>query len=129
MATMVLMFGLVAISNMMIFATSSNSVANRASAATMLAGQELETLRSTPYSALADSPADALDVQAPGFFRVTTFQGVGTFETRWLVRALANPNQRFLHVRTEPRGFRGRWARAEFTTVRVCSTGPTTGCL
>ena len=130
-ATLILMFGLASIFNLMIVATTSNTVANQASAATLLAAQQLEVLRSTPYSALAPSPADSLDVcysAAPVFCQTTIVEGVGTFETRWFMQQLGNPNLGFIQVRTEPRGFRGRTARAEFTTIRSCTGGTAAGC-
>ncbi len=127
-ATLILMFGLASIFNLMIVATTSNSVANRSSAATMVAAQQLEVLRSTPYSVLVNSPVDTLETQTPGYFQTTTVEGVGTFETRWLIQTLTTPNLRFLQVRTEPGGFRGRSARAEFTTIRACTGGTTAGC-
>jgi len=133
-ATLILMFGLASIFNLMIVATTSNSVANRASAATMVASQELEVLRSTPFSTITLSAAsgapngDTLENQTAGFFNITEVEGVGRFETRWFVQTLTTPNQLFLQVRTEPGGFRGRSARAEFTTIRACTGGPTAGC-
>jgi len=130
-ATLILMFGLASIFNLMIVATTSNNVANRASAATVLASQQLEVLRSTPFSTLVASPADSLDVcysAPPVYCQTTTIEGVGQFETRWLVRTLATADQLFLQVRTEPGGFRGRTARAEFTSVRACTGGTTSGC-
>lgn len=129
-ATLILMFGLASIFNLMITATTSNSVANRASAATMIASQELEVLRSTPYSQLVNSPADSLDVcYPPNFCRVTDVEGVGRFESRWLIQTLNNPNLRFLQVRTQPGGFRGISARADLTTIRACTLGTAAGCL
>ena len=133
-ATLILMFGLASIFNLMIVATTSNNVANRASAATMVAAQQLEVLRSTPFSTIALSAAsgapngDTLTNQTPGFFNTTNIEGVGQFETRWLVQTLTTPAQLFLRVRTEPGGFRGRTARAEFTTIRACTAGTTAGC-
>jgi hypothetical protein len=56
-------------------------------------------------------------------------EGVGTFESRWLIQTLTNPNLRFIQVQTEPLGFRGRQARADLTTIRSCSTGTASGCL
>ncbi len=125
MAMMILTFGLASIFNLMIVAQSSNSVANRASAATMIASRRLETLRSTPFASLVNTAADSLETQAP---TVETVAGVGTFETRWLIQELTSPSMRFIQVRTEPRGFRGRWARAEMTTIRSCTAGTAAGC-
>ncbi|MBX7184978.1 MAG: prepilin-type N-terminal cleavage/methylation domain-containing protein [Vicinamibacteria bacterium] len=127
-ATLILMFGLASIFNLMIVATTSNSVASRSSAATMVAAQQLEVLRSTPFSALVAGPVDTLETQTPGYFRMTTVEGVGTFETRWLIQTLTNANTLFLQVRTEPGGFRARSARAEFTTIRTCVGGVAAGC-
>lgn len=127
-ATLILVFGLASIFNLMIMATTSNSVANRSTGATMVAAQQLEVLRSTPFTQLADSPANSLTVQTPGFFRITEVEGVGTFESRWLIQTLTSPNLKFLQVQTEPGGFRGRAARADFTTIRACTAGVTAGC-
>jgi len=130
-ATLILLFGLASIFNLMIVAVSSNSLASRASGATTIASQEMEVLRSTAFSVLADSPVgvDTVETQTPGFFRITTLDGVGTFESRWQVQTLTDPNLKYLRVRTEPQGFRGRAARAEFTAIRSCTAGTAAGCL
>jgi len=131
MATLILLFGLASIFNLMIVAVSSNSLANRASAAVTLASHEMEVLRATPFSTLTDSPAgvDTLEVQTPGFFRIDNVEGVANYESRWQVQTLADPNLKYLRVRTEPAGFRGRAARAEFTSIRSCTAGTAAGCL
>jgi Tfp pilus assembly protein PilV len=130
-ATMILIFGLAAIFNLMIVAVSSNSLANRASGATTLAAHQMEVLRSSPFSALADSPSgvDTLDVKTNGFSRVDNVEGVATYETRWAIQTLTDPNLKYLRVRTEPLGFLGRGARTELTTVRSCTLGTSAGCL
>lgn len=127
-ATLILMFGLASIFNLMVVATSSNSVANRSSGATMIAVQQMEVLRSTPFSQLVDSPSDTLAAQTPGYFQITNVEGVGTFESRWFVQTLTGPNLKFLRVQTEPGGFRGRSARADFTSIRACTAGTAAGC-
>lgn len=130
-ATMILIFGLAAIFNLMIVAVSQNSLANRASGATTMASHQMELLRSTPFASLTDSPAgvDTLAAQTPGFFRIDNVQGVATFESRWSVQTLTDPNLKYLRVRTEPQGFLGRGARSELTTVRSCTLGTAAGCL
>jgi len=130
-ATMILIFGLAAIFNLMIVAVSQNSLANRASGATTLASHEMEILRSTAYATLVDSPTgvDTLDVQTAGFWRIDNVEGVAQYETRWSVQTLADPNLRYLRVRTEPKGFMGRTARTELTTIRSCTLGTAAGCL
>ena len=128
-ATLILMFGLASIFNLMVVAISNNSVANRSSGATTIAAQQMEILRSTPFSVLADSPTDSLDVADPAFSRIDNVEGLATYETRWEVRTLTDPNLKYLRVRTEPQGFRGRAARSELTTIRTCTAGTTAGCL
>jgi Tfp pilus assembly protein PilV len=130
-ATLVLMFGLTAIFNLMIVATSQNALGSRATAATALAGKQMEVLRSTAFTALTDSPSgvDTVEIGTSGFEEWTTVTGVGTFHTTWKVQTLSSPNFKSIVVRSEPNGFRGRWARAEFTTVRTCTTGTASGCL
>lgn len=129
-ATLVLTFGISSIFNLMIVATSATARASRATAASSLASQQMEVLRSTPFAALVDSATgvNTLDVQTANYFRVVTVTGVGTFETRWQIRSLTSPNLRFLEVRTEPT-FRGRLARAEFSVIRACTAGTQAGCL
>ena len=131
-ATLILMFGLASIFNLMITATTSNNVANRASAATMIAAQQLEVLRATPFSQLVDTDPDSLttpcDPGAPVSCSFTEVEGVGSMETRWLIQTLNTPNLRFLQVRTEPRGFRARQAMADLTTIRSCTFGAAAGC-
>ncbi len=127
-ATLILVFGLASIFNLMIVAVTSNSVANRGSGATVMASMQMEALRATPFSALVDSPADSLDVQQAGYFTQTNIDGVGQFESRWLIQTLTDTNLKFIAVRTEPRGFRGREARTELTTIRSCTTGTASGC-
>jgi Tfp pilus assembly protein PilV len=127
-ATLILMFGLASIFNLMIVATTSNNVASQASAATMIAAQQLEVLRSTPFNQLVASPPNTLTAQTPGFFTITDVAGVGRIETRWLVQTLTSPNLLFLEVVSEPSGFRGRQARADLTTIRSCTLGTAAGC-
>jgi len=128
-ATLILLFGLASIFNLMIVAVSSNSLANRASGAVTLASHQMEILRSTPFSALADSPTDSLEVADPDFSRIDHVEGVASYETRWEITTLSDPNLKYLRVRVEPQGFRGRAARSELTTVRTCTLGTAAGCL
>lgn len=131
-ATLILMFGLASIFNLMITATTSNNVANRASAATLIAARQLEVLRATPFSQLVDTDPNSLnipcDANAPVACSYTDVEGVGSMETRWLIQTLTNDNLRFLQVRTEPRGFRARQAMADLTTIRSCTFGAAAGC-
>ena len=120
-ATGILIVGLVAISNLMFVAISSNSIANWQTGSTFLAGQKLEELRSTHFDTLLDSAPDSLDVDQAGFNEEVTVNGLGVFHTRWRVQTVTavSPNLKFIAVQTEIRGPLSRRTRAEFTTLRA----------
>lgn len=121
MATGILIVGLVAISNLMFVAISSNSVANWTSGAAFLASQKLEELRSTSFPNLVDSLPTSLDTDQAGFNEDVTVDGLGVFHTRWRVQTVAavSANLRYIAVQTELRGPLSRRTRAEFTTLRA----------
>ena len=122
-ATGILIVGLVAVSNLMFVAISSNSIANWQTGATFMASQKMEELRATTFDdpTLANSPVDSLDVDQPGFNEDDTVDGLGVFHTRWRVQTVAavGPNLKFIAVQTELVGPLSRRTRAEFTTLRT----------
>lgn len=122
-ATGILIVGLVAISNLMFVAISSNSIANWQTGSTFIASEKLEELRSTSFTdpLLADSPVDSLDVDQPLYNADVTVDGLGVFHTRWRIQTVAavSPNLKFIAVQTEIRGPLSRRTRAEFTTLRA----------
>lgn len=131
-AIVILAFGLMAISNLLLVAGTSNSVANRTTAAATLAAQQMERLKATPYATLA--PGGNLDVAVgatnPGCTTaVGTFNcaadvaGVGRIDVRWAIApAIGAANALFITVRAEAAApFMGARTRAEFTTFRVQS--------
>ncbi len=122
-ATGILITGLVAISNLMFVAISSNSIANWTTGATFLASQKLEELRATTYPNLVDSAANSLDVDQAGYNEDNQIDGLGTFHTRWRVQTVAalGANLKFLAVQTEIVGPLARRTRSEFTTFRACT--------
>ncbi len=133
-AIIILVFGLVAITNLMIVAASSNSVANQSTATAALATQELERLKSLTYAAPEMQPGGSLtaDTTSGGinYFSDVNVDGVGPIHTRWQITAIAgDPDTRFIQVRSEPIGglLRAR-ARSEFTTFRSCTGGTALGC-
>jgi type II secretory pathway pseudopilin PulG len=122
-AIVVLVFGLIAITNLMIVAASSNAVANQSTAAATVAAQRLELLKATPYNTLATG-GSPIDNPTPiaGFFRDDDLPGVGRIHTRWEVVDTGDPLARFIRVRSEGTGvLSGRRSRAEFTTFRTCT--------
>lgn len=131
-AIVVLVFGLIAITNLMLVAGSSNTVANHMTAATGSASRTMEELKATPWGRLTVGGTVADDTQCPAFCRDDTIPGVGIVHTRWEVVQAAAPSPqtiRFIRVRSEGTGALTRArSRAEFTTFRTC-TDPSLTCL
>jgi len=127
LAMVILAFGLIAITNLLIVAASSNSVGNMSSAATALASQQIELLKAQTFTNIV--PGGSLTADQTGYFRDDSIDGVATFHTRWQVVQITGDQQtRFIKVRTEPAPglFRSR-AAAEFTSFRSC-TSVASGC-
>lgn len=125
----VLVFGLVGVTNLMIVAGSSNAVANATTATTAAARQQLDVLKATPYTALA--LGGSLTADQAGFFSVPDLQlpGVGSIHTRWQVAAVAGDNQlRYVQVQSEATGvlIRSR-SRVTIPAFRAC-TATALGC-
>jgi Tfp pilus assembly protein PilV len=126
-AIVVLVFGLLAITNLMIIGASSNTVANQSSATTALASQQLEQLKAVPFGTLNAATGGDITTDVTNFFRIDKIDGVGPIDTRWQVTSV-NSQTLFIQVRSEPlaRVLAPR-ARAEFTTFRTCTAQPM-GC-
>jgi type II secretory pathway pseudopilin PulG len=141
-AVVVLVFGLMAVTNLMLVAASSNSVANQSTAAVASATRAMDMIRATTYNDLDDTPGgmdfdpgdggkDCADTTLvfSDWHCNEDVQGVGTVHTHWWVTATADP--RLLHVRVRSEGtgaLAGARSRAEFTTFRSCTNSdPATG--
>jgi type II secretory pathway pseudopilin PulG len=129
-AIVVLVFGLMAITNLMLVAASSNAVANQSTAATNSASRVLDMIKSTDYTALSaggdldaavDSSAPTCAAATPNSYRCRDdIPGVGRIITRWVVTGTGS--LRHIRIRSEGTGplSAGR-SRAEFTTFRSCT--------
>jgi prepilin-type N-terminal cleavage/methylation domain-containing protein len=139
-AIVILVFGLMAVTNLLLVAASSNSVANQGTAAVTSASQAMETLKITSFGALptggsaftaadggkaCDDPTLALDE----WHCTDALPGVGTIHTHWWVTA--TPDLRLYHIRVLSEGtgaLSGARSRAEFTSFRACTNSdPATG--
>jgi type II secretory pathway pseudopilin PulG len=126
-AIVILVFGLMAITNLMLVAASSNTVANQSTAATTAAAQRMEILKRTPFATLAaggdvagSDPAFCEFATSP-ITGLTALQGVGQIRTCWQI-SLVDPQTFFIRVRSEGTGALTRArSRAEFTAVRACT--------
>ena len=145
-AIIVLVFGLMAVTNLMVVAASSNSVANQSTAAVTSATRVLDMMKSTSYMV---SPGvqnlvpggQTWNTQATGsrdcgdaalrfddWACTEAVPGVGSVHTQWWITPTAD--DRLLHIRVRSEGLgalSGARSRAEFTTFRAC-TNTSGGC-
>lgn len=141
-AVVVLIFGLMAVTNLLLVAASSNAVANQSTAAVTAATRAMDLVRATTYGALDGTPGgidfDVADGGKACADPTLVFNdwhcnedvpGVGTVHTHWWVTPTTDP--RLLHVRVRSEGtgaLAGARSRAEFTTFRSCTNSdPATG--
>ena len=125
---MVLVFGLIAVTNLFLVAGSSNTVANQATAATDVAAGIVEGFKNQSWNTLTP-----VAMAAPGSpQRTDVVVGVGPIYSYWSITDVLDVGStvrtKFIRVRSEGAGrlSRGR-SRAEFTTYRTCTT-PLLGC-
>jgi prepilin-type N-terminal cleavage/methylation domain-containing protein len=128
-AMVILVFGLIAVTNLLVVASSSNQVGSASTAATAIATQTMETLkqRSLLTMAVGGVIDDTPDDDDPNFSRRDMIPGVGQFRTQWVISSLdPTPQTYFIRVRTEARSrlLRAR-SRIELTTVRALTIPPT----
>ncbi len=145
-AIVILVFGLIAVTNLLLVAASSNTVANQGTAAVTAAQQRLDALRASNFptavgggllsfpvltvggSITADVPA-GVPPACSGVIPAGTYNcdddipGVGRIHTRWAISNAGLPARAlYIQVRSEGRGaLAAARSRAEFTTVRTCT--------
>jgi Tfp pilus assembly protein PilV len=146
-AIVVLIFGLMAVTNLMLVAASSNTVANQGTAAVTSATRAMDMLKSTSFADLAAQappgttagnafdPNDGGKACADPTLDFTEWHcnddvpGVGRVHTHWWITGTTDP--RLLHIRVQSEGtgaLTGARSRAEFTTFRACTNSdPATG--
>jgi prepilin-type N-terminal cleavage/methylation domain-containing protein len=144
-AIIVLVFGLVAITNLFVLATSSNVVARHMTAATTQATEAMEMLKAVPFAGLV--PGGSIDVNTESAnaydegvpMRVSAakvvntyavdrlVRGVGRIRVRWQIVAVDNQT-RLIRVSAASSSpvLLGR-SRVDLMTYRSC-TGPKLGC-
>lgn len=149
-AIVVLVFGLMAVTNLLLVAASANTVANQGSAATASASQVMDVLRSTEWSDITglngapvaggdldnDTTSPSPDCRAlpspiTGVFNCDdNLPGVGTIKTRWtLTPGVGTVRLLQITVRSEGTGaLAGARSRATFTTYRACTQSTPGSC-
>ncbi len=144
-AIVILVFGLIAVTNLLLVAASSNTVANQGTAATTSASRVLDRLKDSSFPVLAVGGSVATDtgtagpcggpaavaVNSPGALNNCDddVPGVGRVHTRWAVSTIPGTARAFfIQVRSEGTGaLAGARTRAHFTTFRSC-TDSVNGC-
>ncbi len=143
-AIVILIFGLIAVANLFVVATSSNVVANQGTAATSVASDQMDTLKASDFTVLSGlvggnlsadvgptlNPCSSYSATVDGasYNCDTAIPGVGNIHTRWQITATPLAQVLFITVRSEGTGaLVGARSRAEFTSFRSC-TDPGLGC-
>jgi Tfp pilus assembly protein PilV len=119
-AIVVLVFGLIAVTNLLVVAAASNSIANQSTASVTQAVEALEELKAIPYDDPRLLPGGDLDANQAGYFQQNTVPGIGLVTTRWTVQNITT-RVKAIRVRSQTSARLGRPGRAEFTTLRGCS--------
>jgi type II secretory pathway pseudopilin PulG len=134
-AIVILVFGLMAVTNLMLVAGTSTNVANQSTLATVAASQVLDGLKATTWEGLVPggdinsdiplgppAPDCTAAVTAPGVYNCnSSLPGVGIAHVRWAL-TVAGPRTLYIQVRAEGTGALAvARSRAEFTTFRVCT--------
>jgi len=141
-AVIVLVFGLMAVTNLMLVAASSNTVANQGTAAVNTATRVMDMLKSSTYAAFTsvDTPWEAQPGGGPSCgdpalmtlavsHCTDSIPGVGSVHAHWTITPDALDSRLyFVRVRAEGLGaLTGARSRADFTTFRSC-TNLDAGC-
>lgn len=141
-AVVVLVFGLMAVTNLMLVAASSNTVANQGTAAVASASRAMDMLKSVPFGTTTVTPGTLKDDTGGTDFDANDggmdcsdkdlvftdwhcnedVPGVGRIHTHWWVAATDDRRLLYLRVVSEGTGaLAGARSRAEFTTFRACT--------
>jgi len=140
-AIVVLIFGLMAVTNLMLVAASSNSVANQGTAAVTSSIRAMDMIKATSFTdlTLGGTTFDVNDAAGAkecsdmtlviGDWHCNdTVPGVGVIHTHWYITATDDNRLRHVRVRAEGTGaLSAARSRAEFTTFRAC-TNAEGGC-
>jgi type II secretory pathway pseudopilin PulG len=138
-AIVVLVFGLIAVTNLLLVAATSNMVASQATAATTAASRVLDMLKTTSYENLVaggnlgvvmSGATPMCAVALPASFECRDdVDGVGVMHVRWIVTPVAaDARLTFIEVRSEGQGvFAAGRTLADFTTLRSCTDSTALG--
>jgi hypothetical protein len=130
-AVVVLVFGLIAVAQLMAVAAGSNAIANRTTVASAVASEELERLMTVPYGSLGTNPGGDLNLEdtAPGvpppcissdFGSIRDVSGMAQIRTCWRIESAGGAgNLLAIRVRSQAVGPFSHLTQAEFTSFRA----------
>src|SRR5512139_2099731 len=87
-AIVILSFGLMAVTNLLVVAASSNSVANQSTAAADMAARTMESLKLRPWNDALLAPGGGVGSCVTNYCQRDDIPGVGRVETRWQIEAV-----------------------------------------
>ncbi len=140
-AIVILVFGLLAVTNLLLVGAHSNVAAHLGTGATAQASEVLERLKAIPFNSLSaggDLTSDAGSISncddtpsqdcvvAGNFNARKGIPGLGMIRTRWQITAVDSETY-FIAVSSQSTAPLGSRTRADFTTFRSC-TSVTQGC-
>lgn len=127
-AIVVLVFGLIAVTNLLVVAATSNRVGNDMTAAAAGATRTMDDLKALPFGDPGLATGGNLGADVAGFFRDDLVQGVSPIHVRWQIAAVpGNAQILFIAVQAEGTGIGSSRSRVQFTTFRACTDRPI-GC-
>jgi len=142
-AIVVLVFGLMAVTNLLLVAANSNQVGNQATVAATSATQVMDVLKSTTWNSLVPGGSLTADATAPspacgalvnpvaGIYNCDDIiNGVGRIKTRWTIAAVPGTQRLLLiTVRSEGTSVLGAGrTTATFTAFRACTESVAQSC-
>jgi Tfp pilus assembly protein PilV len=125
-AIVILVFGLIAVTNLMIVSMNSNLTASQATASASLCSQQMDALKATPFNTLVGGCAGTCgDIAADVTNYNTTqlVQGVGSFKIRWQITPVTGQAQLyFVQARCQAiGGLMGSRTVTDLTSFRSCT--------
>jgi len=125
-AIVILVFGLIAVTNLMIVAMNSNLTASQATASASLCAQQMDALKATPFNTLTGGCAGGcggIAADVSNFNATQQVSGVGTFKIRWQVTPVTGQSQLyFIQARCQAvGGLMASRTVTDLTTFRSCT--------
>jgi pilin/secretion family protein with methylation motif len=132
MAIVILVFGLIAVTNLMVVAMNSNLTGSQVTASASLCSQQMDALKATPFDMLTagcGGTCGGIATDVANYNVTQTLQGVGTFKIRWQVTPVTGTAQLyFVQVRCQALGsLMASRTVTDLTTFRAC-TDASIGC-